>query len=95
MQNGAAADEADTGDDLRGDAGVVARELARQTSDSSVNMAEPKQINMTVRKPVGRCLSSRSKPMAPPRIAATINLSRLEEAPVEIGHQPGSQAASS
>src|SRR5438270_49159 len=40
-------------------------------SESSVNMAAPKQMNILVRKPAARCLNSRSSPMRPPRIAAT------------------------
>src|ERR1035437_5732619 len=70
---------------------------SQQTGGSAAGNRPPtlKQMNMTVRKPVGRCLSSRSSPMAPPRIAATVSLSKLEEAPLEIGHQLGSQATSS
>src|SRR5579872_44064 len=38
-------------------------------ADRSVNMAAPKQMNIFVRRPAGRCLYSRSRPIAPPRKA--------------------------
>ena len=36
-------------------------------------MAEPKQMNMLVRKPAGLWLNSRSSPMIPPSAAARIS----------------------
>src|SRR5215469_1767999 len=36
-----------------------------------VNSAAPKQMNILVRRPAGRCLNWRSSPMMPPRTAAT------------------------
>src|SRR5437588_2070374 len=41
------------------------------SAESMVNIAAPKQINMLVRRPAGRCFSSRSRPMMPPSAAAS------------------------
>src|SRR5215472_8073736 len=42
-----------------------------------VNIAAPKQMNMLVRKPAGLRLSSRSRPITPPRIAASVRRTRV------------------
>src|SRR5215475_5478079 len=42
-------------------------------------MAAPKQMNMLVRRPAGRRFSSRSRPMMPPRTAASSSRARVFE----------------
>src|SRR5579864_754980 len=72
MQDGTCADEADARNDLRGDARVVAdAERAPNSVDRMVNRADPKHINILVRSPAGLRLSSRSRPIIPPRTAAS------------------------
>src|ERR1700746_3339376 len=45
--------------------------------DRMVNSAAPKHMNMLVRRPAGRCLNGRSKPISPPRNAAKIRRSSV------------------
>src|SRR6185503_14629716 len=47
--------------------------------DSKVYNAAPTQMKRLVRKPAGRCLASRSRPMTPPRAAARSNLATSDQ----------------
>ncbi len=46
--------------------------------------AEPKQMNIFVRKPAGLCFNCRSRPIIPPRIAATVRRSMVVESTTPI-----------
>ena len=52
---------------------------AARSLERTVNMAEPKQINILVRRPAGRRLIARSSPMMPPRTAASVSRTMVLE----------------
>ena len=85
VQDGACPDEADAWDDLGGDPSVIGGTRRPVHRESTVKSAAPKQINMFVRSPAARCLNSRSRPMRPPRIAASRRrVSELPTMPLAI-----------
>ncbi len=72
VQNRARADETDARDDLGRNPRLDPDPLPASNAESMVNNAEPKHMNILVRSPAGRCFIWRSRPIAPPRAAATI-----------------------
>ncbi len=55
-----------------------------QNRAGTVKSAEPKQMNIFVRKPAGLCFNCRSRPIIPPRIAATVRRSMVVESTTPI-----------
>ncbi len=79
MQNRSRADEADAGNDLRSDARVIAEVLDRERIGKNGEQRRAKADEHIGAQAGGRCLSSRSRPMTPPRTAA--NTRRTMEVP--------------